>query len=214
MTRILLVRHGESEANQRDIFAGHLDVKLTEKGLEQAKLTAEYVAANYKVDKVYGSDLQRAFVTGKTIADRLGLDITPTKEMREVKAGKWDGMVFDDIVKVYPDDFNCWTSDIGKARCTDGESVVELQARVMRELNRIADENEGKTVLVASHATPIRVAVTSVEYDGDITNMNSVPWVSNASVSVIEKDNGKWRVVSLSEDKHLAALRTALPDNV
>lgn len=214
MTRILLVRHGESEANQRDIFAGHLDVNLSEKGLEQACLTAEYVANTYKVDKAYSSDLKRAFMTGKTIADRLGMDITPTKEMREIEAGKWDGMVFDDIVKVYPDDFNRWTSDIGKARCTDGESVVELQARVMRELNRIADENEGKTVLVASHATPIRVAVTSVEYDGDITNMNSVPWVSNASVSVIEKDNGKWRVVSLSEDKHLASLRTALPESV
>lgn len=212
--RILLVRHGESEANKIDVFAGHLDVRLTERGLSQARLTAEYVAENYKVDKVYASDLQRAFVTGKTIADRLGLDITPTKEMREVEAGKWDGMVFGDIVKVYPEDFNRWTTDIGKARCTDGESVVELQTRVMRELNRIADENEGKTVLVASHATPIRVVIASVTYDGDITLMNQVPWVSNASVSVIEREDGKWRVVSLSEDKHLASLRTALPDDV
>lgn len=214
MTRILLIRHGESEANQKDIFAGHLDVALSEKGLEQARLTAEYVANTYKVDKVYSSDLKRAFLTGKTIADRLGLDITPTKEMREVQAGKWDGMVFNEIVKVYPDDFKRWTSDIGNARCTDGESVMELAERVMKELNRIADENEGKTVLVASHATPIRVAVTSVEHKGDITLMNSVPWVSNASVSVLEKDKGDWRVVSLSEDKHLASLRTALPDNV
>ncbi len=214
MTRILLVRHGESEANQKDIFAGHLDAKLTEKGLEQAKLTAEYIAETYKADKAYASDLQRAFVTGKTIADRLGLEITPTKQMREIEAGKWDGMVFDDIVKVYPEDFGKWTTDIGNACCTDGESVAELAKRIMKELNRIADENEGRTVLVASHATPIRVAVTSIKYDGDITLMNTVPWVSNASVSIIEKDNGKWSIVSLSEDKHLESLRTALPDNV
>lgn len=214
MTRFLLVRHGESEANQRDIFAGHLDAKLTEKGLEQARLTAEYVAGKYKVDRAYASDLQRAFMTGKTIADRLGLDIIADRELREIEAGKWDGMVFDDIVKVYPEDFGKWTTDIGKARCTDGESVTELEARVMKALNRIADENEGRTVLVASHATPIRVAVASIKHNGDITLMNSVPWVSNASVSVIERENGAWRIVSLSEDGHLSSLRTALPDNV
>lgn len=214
MTRILLVRHGESEANQKDIFAGHLDAKLTGKGLEQAKLTAEYVAKTYKVDVAYASDLQRAFVTGKTIADRVGIPITPTKQMREIEAGKWDGMVFGDIVKVYPEDFGMWTTDIGKARCTEGESVKELAVRVMNELNRIADENEGKTVLLASHATPIRVAIASIEYNGDISFMNMVPWVSNASVSVIERENGKWKVASLSEDKHLATLRTALPDDV
>ncbi len=214
MTRLLLIRHGESEANQKDIFAGHLDAKLTEKGLEQARLTAEYVANTYKADKAYASDLQRAFVTGKTVADRLGLEIQPCKELREIEAGKWDGMVFDDIVKVYPEDFGKWTSDIGNACCTGGESVVSLAKRIMTALNKIADENPDKTVIVASHATPIRVAIASIKFNGDITLMNSVPWVTNASVSVIERENGNWSIVSLSEDKHLSNLRTALPNNV
>lgn len=213
MTRIILIRHGESEANQRDIFAGHLDAALTERGLEQARLTAEYVAQNHKVDKVYASDLQRAFVTGKTVADRLGLGITPDPQFREIAAGKWDGMVFDDIIKVYPDDFNRWIQDIGNACCTDGESVVQLHNRVTEALNRVADENDGMTVVIASHATPIRVMLNMV-INNDVRRMNEVPWVSNASVSVIEKGNGKWSVISVSEDKHLSGLRTALPDSL
>lgn len=214
MTKIILIRHGESEANQKDIFAGHLDAKLTEKGLAQARLTAEYVANNYKVDVAYASDLQRAFVTGKTIAERLGLEIIPTKQLREIEAGKWDGMVFGEIEKVFPEDFRAWVTDIGNARCTGGESVTELQRRVMAELNRIADENEGKTVLVATHATVIRVALASIDYDGDITQMYNTPWVTNASASTIERKDGKWTKLTVSEDKHLAGLVTALPDSI
>lgn len=214
MTKIILIRHGESEANLKDIFAGHLDVGLTERGLEQAKLTAEYVANTYKVDVAYSSDLQRAFVTGRTIVERLGMEITPTKQLREIEAGAWDGMIFGEIENAYPDDFKAWVTDIGNARCTDGESVVELQSRVMAELNRIADENDGKTVLAATHATVIRVALASIEHDGDITKMYNTPWVTNASVSVVERNNGKWRITTVSEDKHLAGLVTALPDSV
>ena len=60
-----MVRHGESEANRNEIFAGHFNADLEDKGLLQAQKTAEYIKENYKVDKVYSSDLKRAFKTGK-----------------------------------------------------------------------------------------------------------------------------------------------------
>ena len=60
MTRILLIRHGESEANRNNIFAGHIDPDLQDKGVEQAKLTAKFINENYKVDKMGGNRLGRA----------------------------------------------------------------------------------------------------------------------------------------------------------
>lgn len=213
MTRFLLIRHGESEANKNNVFAGHLDAKLSERGLEQARETAKFVAEKYKVDKVYASDLQRAFITGKTSADLLGLETVPMSELREIHAGKWDGMVFSDIRKAYSQDFERWQTDIGNAHCTEGETTAQLYHRIMTALNGIADENEGKTVLIATHATPIRVALTQALY-GDVLKMKQVAWVSNASVTELIRENGVWTAVEISQDKHLDKLKTVLPPNV
>ena len=210
MTTILLIRHGESEANKNNIFAGHYNCELSERGFIQAKKTADFIAESYKIDKIYSSDLKRAFSTGSALADKLGMPIEKRLELREISAGKWDGMIFDEIKNVYSEDFNLWLHDIVNARCTDGESVGELYERVKTELNRIADENDGKTVAVATHATPIRAALTYILY-GSLAEMNNAPWVSNASVTVIRKADGKWSVLETSLDEHLAELRTAFP---
>lgn len=210
MTTLILVRHGESTANRQRIFAGHYDAELQDRGLEQARKTAKYLVKNYKIDKVYASDLKRAYVTGKCTADLAGVEIIPDAALREIRAGKWDGMKFDDIITTYPDDYGVWMNDIGRARATAGESVTELCERVMKKLTQIATENDGKTVVIATHATPIRVTQSTVQ-TGGLEKMKDIPWVSNASVSVLEYDGGKWEFKLISEDKHLGELSTSLP---
>lgn len=213
MTKLLLIRHGESEANRNKIFAGHYDADLQDTGILQAQLTAEYISKNFNVDKVYTSDLKRAYKTGKALADVTNTKLIATSELREINAGKWEGMIFNEIPKVYSRDFELWYSDIGNARCTDGESVAELGERIMNFLTKIAIENDGKTIGVATHATPIRAMQTLVQ-TGDLNDMNSFPWVSNASVSVFNYDNGIWNVERVSIDKHLGAIRTEPPKEV
>lgn len=213
MTKLLLIRHGESQANRNKIFAGHYDTDLQDTGVLQAQLTAQYIAENFNVDKVYASDLKRAFKTGKALADATNTELIATAELREINAGKWEGMVFDEIPKVYTKDFDMWYTDIGNARCTDGESVAELGERIMGILTKIASENEGKTIGIATHATPIRVMQTLVQ-TGDLNDMANVPWVSNASVSVFNYDSGIWSVESISIDEHLGNIRTAPPKEV
>ncbi len=116
MTKFLIIRHGESTANLERRFAGHYNAPLTDLGSRQAMATAEYIKENYKVDKVFASDLDRAFTTGKATADLLGLDITPTSELREIFAGDWEGCLFDDIKEKYPDLFAKWFGDNGNVR--------------------------------------------------------------------------------------------------
>lgn len=213
MTTLLMIRHGESEANRNKIFAGNLDADLQSNGLKQAQKTAEFIAKNYKVDKVYASDLKRAYKTGKCIADLLGIEIIPNKNLREISAGKWEGISFTDLAVDYADDYNVWLTDIGNACCTGGESVKHLGERVMTELTDIASANNGKTIVIATHATPIRTMQTLVQY-GSLENMHSVPWVTNASVTTFEYENGIWRCVKVSEDAHLNEIKTKLPANV
>lgn len=213
MTTLLLIRHGETWANREHVFAGFTDAKLTDIGYKQAELTADYVVQNYKVDKVYASDLERAFETGKAVADRIGVRVIPEKGMREIFGGAWEDVKYAKLCEQYPKEYDIWLQDIGKSRCVDGESVEELGSRVLATLTRIAEENPGKTVVVATHATPVRVTQSLIE-QGDLVNMQQVPWVSNASVTEIVYEKNTWRVVSASRDEHLGELRTVLPSNV
>ena len=91
---MILVRHGESDANIKKIFAGHLDIDLTNRGYEQAELAAQYIRENYVVDKIYSSDLKRAYNTAKVIAKRFDLPIEALTELREIDAGDWQGKRF------------------------------------------------------------------------------------------------------------------------
>ncbi len=213
MTTFLLIRHGQSEANLNKVFAGHFDAPLTDLGVRQANATAEYIKNNYKVDKVYASDLDRAFSTGKALSDLLGLDITPTKELREIFAGDWEGRKFVDIKEKYPKLFENWFGDSGNIRCPNGESVEELGKRIYSCLKKIAEENCGKTVAIATHATPIRSLQAIVNY-GSVEEIKNVPWVSNASVTVVTYDNGAFTFTEIGINAHLSGMISELPKKV
>ena len=213
MTRILLIRHGEGVANRRDVFSGYSDVALEEKGRLQAAWTAKFVTEKYHIDKVYASDLQRALETGKAVADLLGMEVIPEQGVREINGGDWEGVPFSELPIRFPEDYHTWMTDIGWVRCTGGESTEELGKRVYETLTRIACENEGKTVVVATHATPIRAMQTLIE-KGDIAKMQSVSWVSNTSVTELEYHEGMWKCIAVGQDAHLKEFRTKLPENV
>ncbi len=210
MTKFLIIRHGQSEANLLDLFAGNFDAPLTELGTLQAQRTAEYIKENYKIDKVVASDLKRAFATGKTLSDMLGLDITPIRELREISAGDWEGMPFSKIKTEYTETYDKWFRNMATCRCPNGESVRELGDRIFSCFKRLAEENPDSTVAVATHATPIRVLQAIITY-GDVSGTQHVNWVTNASVSTVIYDNGEWSFVEASHDKHLDGILTTLP---
>ena len=209
MTTLLLVRHGESEANRRDLFAGFYDPDLEELGVRQAEATAKHLAEHYHIDKVYASDLQRAYKTGKAIANRCGVSITAEPGMREISGGEWEAQYYPSLMERYPEEFGRWINDIANAGCPGGETVLAFSNRIMTTLEKIAKESEGKTVVVATHATPIRVIHTMLLH-GSIACMQDVPWVSNASVTEVTFDGGKWNFVSSGTDDHLEGMKTFL----
>ncbi len=213
MTTLLLIRHGESLANVDGRFAGHLDAPLSETGHKQAAITAAYIRSRYTIDAVYASDLSRAFNTGKAVADSFGLPTTPDTDLREIFAGDWEGAIYDDLPKQFPASFHTWLTDIGNAVCDGGEAVAHLQERVLTALRRIAAEHDDGTVVVATHATPIRAVQCHCE-GRSLDDMKSVPWVSNASVTVVECEQGALRLLEVGYDAHLGGQRTAFPKKI
>lgn len=213
MTRLLIIRHGQSTANIQGVFAGHVDSALTELGLRQAELTAEYIVTNYTVDRVYGSDLRRAFATGKAVADRLGLEITPDAALREIYAGIWEGVPMAELAESYGEPYQIWMHDIGNAVCEGGESVAQMQERIVSAVCRIARENPGKTVVIATHAAAIKALQCHCE-GRPLDEMKDVPWVDNASVTDIVWENDRLRVIEAGHSAHLGELVSKLPKNV
>ena len=212
MTTLLLIRHGESEANADKVFVGHTDVDLSPLGVLQAQKTAEFVKQNYKVDRVYASDLKRAYKTGKFVADAFGLETIADSGLREIFAGSWEGKKFQTLLETNTD-YAIWKTDIGNSKATDGEAVSEVWERVHNRIVEIAELNRGKTVVLATHATPIR-CMTARWLGLGLSGMKELPWAMNASVTEVIYENGIFMVTKAPQYKHLQDLKTELPNNV
>ena len=213
MTTLLLVRHGLSLANREKFFAGQADVPLLPMGQLQARATGAFLREHYAAHKVYASDLVRAGETGQILAEILGCPLETDKGLREIYAGAWQEKTFDYLTERYPQAYGVWRQDIGKAQCPEGESVAEMGLRVREALTRICRDNPGKTLVIATHATPIRAMESWAKFL-DFSRMGELPWVSNASVTELFYEDGVWQLGKVSQDSHLQDLRTVFPANV
>lgn len=211
-THLYLVRHGQSEGNLTDSFLGHTDLPLTKLGHKQAEVASRFLAT-LTPDAIYASDLLRAYYTAIPTAEKLALPITKSANLREIFAGKWEGMPFDAIDIEYTADFAVWKTHIGLSCPTGGESVKELYIRIRNELERIARENEGRCIMVFLHATPIRVFAAMSSGLG-FEGMQDLPWPTNASLSHFLYEDGVFSLIEYSRDDYLGDISTALPPNV
>lgn len=186
-TKIIMVRHGQSVANAQNRFAGHSDFDLTDLGRTQARLSAQYLAKIETPDVIYSSDLLRAHNTAAPFAEIYSLPINDRTGLRELYAGKWEGLELDKITELYGDDFDVWKNDFSYARCTGGESIQELYERIVAEVLSLVKQNPDKTLLITTHATPIR-AIEAYANGLPAHRIHEINFVKNASINIFEYD--------------------------
>lgn len=202
-TTLLFVRHGQSEANLKGIFAGRTsDFPLTELGRRQAEIMAEFVLDKYKIDAVYASTLSRAIDTAKKVADKLKLETHQDFRLNEIDGGLWNGMNFSDISVMYKDEFELWRTDLSKVQPPKGETVYDLQKRALSAIADIAEKEKGKTVLIATHRVLLRTVQCRWE-NRSLSDINSCEWLANCSVSEILFSNGELIPVKVGQDEFM-----------
>ncbi len=211
-TRLIFVRHGFSEANRDKIFAGQTEAPLTETGLLQAKAAAEYLKDTH-IDCIFSSTLSRAYETGLAIAKKNGLKIIPDANLCEINGGKWENTPFSSLAEISPEAYDFWMNDLYNCKCPDGESVKDFFARIHNAVCDIAGKNTGKCVLIATHATPIRV-ISCCALGLKPEKIQKVPWTPNASINIIDFEDGKFEFVERDITEHLKGIETSLPSNV
>lgn len=213
-TTVYLIRHGESEANLHDVFLGHYNMDLTQIGRKQASMTADYLKSQVsQTDVIYSSDLVRAYHTAKYTAELFDMPIIKDKNLREIDAGYWDTVKFDDLANKFADSYDTWCNNIGFARCDGGESVEELQKRIVSAVTRIARRHKDGVVFLFTHATPIRVFAAHCLMKS-LEEVKDVPWVANASITKVIFDNEAFELEEYGYDSFMGHLSTRLPSNV
>ena len=210
MTTLIFIRHGQSQSNLEKRFSGQHNPALTALGHKQAEATARYLA-QLCIDRIYSSDLTRAYQTAEHTATLLGLEITPSQALREINAGDWEGKLYAELMVEFPETYNQWLTDLGRAHPDNGESVLQLNQRVHAEVARILSENRGKRVAIFTHATPVRMMACSW-FDIPAPDAIKVPFCTNASVSTVAyEDDGSFRLTEYGYDEHLGDLVTRFP---
>ena len=151
MTRLIIVRHAESALNFENRIQGHKDSLLTAKGLKQARRLAGRIR-HFKIDKVYSSDLGRAYSTTVEITRFLPrVKIIRDPKLREILLGDWEGMTPEEVDKLYNRGYQKWLKKPSACVIPNAEKIGHFKKRVTERVRQIAAQNRGKTVLVVTH---------------------------------------------------------------
>ena len=166
---LVLVRHGQSEWNKKNLFTGWKDPKLTARGVEEAiKAGNELKGSGYSFDKMYTSELFRAQETGRIILDRMGLnsiEVIKDLSLNERNYGDLAGLNKDDARKNWGEDqVHIWRRSFDVPP-PGGESLKDTAERVLPyfKQNIIPQLSEGLNVLVAAHGNSLRALVMEIE---------------------------------------------------
>jgi probable phosphoglycerate mutase len=152
-TRILAIRHGETAWNVDGRIQGHLDIGLNDAGLSQARRLAQAMAGREPIDHIYSSDLSRALVTARAVADATGAPVTTVAALRERCFGALQGRTFDEVADADPALAEAWRRRHPEwtPPGDGGESLLAFQERITLAMQALAAQNIGKTVALFTH---------------------------------------------------------------
>ena len=149
--RIYLVRHGETELNQKKCYYGHMDVGLSEKGVKQAKAIGAFFQ-NRSFDVVVSSPLIRAVKTAEYILGGREQKIVVDERLSEQNFGIFEGFTYEQLLEGYPDEFQSWNQDFSGYRIPGGESFSDVRDRIDNYLKELIGR-DGTMLLVAHKGT-------------------------------------------------------------
>jgi probable phosphoglycerate mutase len=150
VTRILAIRHGETDWNVDNRIQGQLDIPLNHTGRWQAARVAAALA-DEGLDAIYSSDLKRAHETAQAVADAAGCGIVSDQGLRERGFGDFEGSTWTEIEQRWPEQSARWRRRELAFAPGGGESLLQFYARVTATATRIAAAHAGQTIALIAH---------------------------------------------------------------
>ena len=199
--RLILIRHAESTGNAERRLQGRSDYPLSERGLAQARLLAQRVAAD-RPDALYASPLSRAHRTAEIVAEAVGLPIEPLPAAMEYDFGAVSGMSWAEIHEQYPELVAIQRQRAAAYPEWPGEEGREaFRERVCSALWALEERHRDDTVAVVTHGGPILVFCLSVL---DLPYERPIPFAcDNASITVVQVRDGRGILLTVNDTCHL-----------
>ncbi len=207
ITRLYLVRHGQSAGNAEGRFGGHGPTPLSTLGVKQAEITAKQLAKE-GVSVIYSSDLHRAVQTADSLSKLTGIKVTSTSAFRERNVGVLEGLTFDESKQTFPKDYYALVNRSVHHVITNGESYRHLLRRSTTELWEILRGHVGERIAIFSHTGAI--CFLTLHLMGAIRrDTKQTPWIvtSNCGINRFEiRGRNNVRVLALNDTRHLSAI--------
>ena len=200
MSRLFLVRHGNTKLNNAKRFWGNTDVPLSDEGIRQAEKLRDRLATD-KINTIYASSLSRARSTAEIIASRHKISITSCTELDEINFGWIEGLTFDEIKQHYPEFAEILSDWNTRPKFPGGESLDELNNRVQKFLKRMHKHKPEETILVVAHAGTLRLMICNL-LALDLEHWRQMQ-IDLASLSIVETYPPGARLSLLNDISHL-----------
>lgn len=190
MGRVILIRHGESEGNRDRVFTRTPAVPLTERGREQIRAAARWIAGRYAPERIVASPYLRARQSAEELREILRVPIDVEEDLRERNYGELAGEPYTILrtrTDLDPASYWLW-------RPPGGETLVEVAARAGAVLDRLAQAHPQGDIVVVSHgATMVSLwwHVTGAWSEGRVAR--------NAGIVVAEHLGGRWQSATIAE---------------
>lgn len=209
-TKVILVRHGETNWNKARKFQGMTDIPLNELGKTQATYAREALR-DVHINAAYASPLQRAVETAQIILESHETDLIIENELHEQNAGDWEGLTAQEIEERFPGQHDIWTYKPTEVRIQNGERFQDVQTRATAAFWEIARNNPGETVLIVAHMvclSTILLGIAGISID-EIWDRP----LSNAGYSVVEVDINKDKatIIEWNHDEHIPEAQRRKP---
>ena len=199
---LLVIRHGQSEADILEVMEGRADFSLTDLGKKQAQLMADWVAQNYTVDKIFASPLKRARQTATILSECIGVGVIYDDNLMEWQNGIIAGMPYEEARAKYPRP----EPKYPHTAVYEQESDIQFRMRAETILSKIINENPMEsTIVVISHGGLINQLFNSF-LRLPVTSNNA--WLSNGDTGIHEwrADGYSRGIIHINLQKHLEGL--------
>ncbi len=204
MTRIILVRHGQTEYNLGNRVRGQVNVPLDDVGKAQAAAAAQAIARTYHPVAIYCSPLQRTIQTAEAIAAYAGVPVQPHQGLLDVHFGAWQGLDLSEVQQRWPEVMRQWIEAPDKVQFPDGENFQIVRDRGMAAIREFIARYPDGDVVAVSHNVVNRVLLCAM-----LGLDNSHYWnieQGPTAINIIEWRKGMFILFELNNTCHLRDL--------
>ena len=206
MVHVILVRHGETDWNTQQVFRGRVDVPLNKVGLSQAKSVGVSLQ-DRAIDVIYSSPLSRALETAHMLAVGRNIEVELEIGFIDIDFGAWQGLSHQKVKEDFKDLYTTWLSEPHRVTFPGGESLDEVKVRSKKALEKVVENNPGRTVAIVSHRVVNKVLLCTI-LGLDLSHFWYIRQ-DTCAVNSFEYKDGNYYLTLLNDTCHLKGVKGA-----